>query len=89
MVLFHVEDTPTAACADPVLLPIVDEAYRRPGGPAGAVMREQVCPGCPAGSLCLSNAMENGEWGIWGGTSPNERTRHGGATPKIRTRQVS
>lgn len=24
--------------------------------------------------------MDNPEWGIWGGTSPKERTGHGGAS---------
>lgn len=86
MVFFHVPDLDRPACADPIHLPLVDAAFKRPGGPAGDLMRERLCSTCPAFSQCLSEAMERGEWGIWAGTSPHTRTRHGGTRPKIRTR---
>lgn len=31
--------------------------------------------GCPVKSECLSFAMENQEWGVWGGTSRTDRAR--------------
>ena len=37
-----------------------------------------ICYGCPARDACLQLAInENHTWGIWGGTTPNERA----ATP--------
>jgi len=89
MVFFHVPDLDRPACADPLHLGLVDAAFTRPGGPAADLMREQLCSTCPAASACLQEAMERGEWGVWGGTSPHARTRHGGAVPKIRTSQVA
>lgn len=83
---FHVADIDHPACADPEHLGLVDEAFKRPGGPAAARMRENLCAGCPGARQCLTEAMDRGEWGVWGGTSPNFRTRHGGAKPRIRTK---
>lgn len=89
MDLFSVPDFTAPACAKPEHLELVDEAYRRPGGPAGVRMRRTLCTGCPALSQCLSEAMERGEWGIWAGTSPRARTIAGGAKPKTRTKAAA
>lgn len=64
-------------CAAPEALAVVDAAFERPGGPAGIEMRERVCPGCPVGEQCLAWAMSQWAPGIWGGTSPMQRTQHG------------
>lgn len=82
VVLFHVTDLLAPLCAQPENLAIVDAAYAKPGSAAGRLMRDQLCSRCPAASQCLSEAMARGEWGIWGGTTPNLRTRHHGARPK-------
>lgn len=66
------------ACGKPEHLPLVDAAFERPGGPAGDEMRAKLCTGCPAGHHCLALAMMNRQFGVWGGASPNTRTRHGG-----------
>lgn len=34
-----------------------------------------ICEGCPVQQQCLDYALENYEWGIWGGTSERERKR--------------
>lgn len=65
------------ACADPVYLDLVDAAFARPGGPAGQLMRKQLCGSCPAARDCLGEAMANPEAGVWGATSPHWRTKHG------------
>ena len=70
-------DGPRANCADPTLLAVVDAAFDRPGGPAGAEMRDRVCPGCPIGNECLDWAMRWREDGIWGGIGPKSRTERG------------
>ena len=67
-------------------LPLVDAAFVRPGGPEARTMRDTLCPGCPAFDRCLDEAMTRGEVGVWAGTSPNQRTRHGGAKYRTRTR---
>jgi len=33
----------------------------------------QVCASCPVRGECLEHAIENREWGIWGGTTEDER----------------
>lgn len=86
MVLFHVPDLIEPLCADRSLLPIVDAAFARPGGPEAQQLRTNLCPTCPAHDSCLDEALTRGEWGIWGGTSPNGRTRLGGTKPKIGSR---
>jgi hypothetical protein len=70
-------DGPRAHCAKPELLPLVDAATARPGGPAAHQMKTTICPGCPIGDACLAWAMGQHEDGIWGGTGPNTRTRRG------------
>jgi hypothetical protein len=81
--LRHHEDEPSwrshAACADRSLLPLVDAAYERPGGPAGERMRREVCRRCCVSQQCFDEALRSGEWGIWGAATPNQRTRLGGA----------
>lgn len=83
--MFAVPDTgPRPNCADPAVLPLVDEAFARPGGPAARRMRDELCTGCPVGPACLAWAMTSHEHGVWAGTSPNLRTRHG-APPSQKT----
>lgn len=77
------QDKPRGNCAAPEHLPLVDAAFERPGGEAGDLMRETLCKGCPAGHQCLAWAMAHREYGMWGGTSANGRTRHGGP-PKVK-----
>lgn len=69
-------DEGRAACAEDLAL--VDAAYRRPGGPEAHRLAEDFCPRCPLAAACLDHAMRRREAGVWGGTSPNLRTRHGG-----------
>jgi hypothetical protein len=52
-------DAPRAHCADPSLLPLVDAAAAKPGGPHGEWMKTRICPGCPVGDLCRTWAMEH------------------------------
>lgn len=80
---FAVQDLDHPACAQPEHLELVDEAFRKPGGPAGQRMRDTLCATCPARPQCLDEAMIRGEYGVWAGTSPNMRTRYGGAQPKV------
>lgn len=77
-----------ALCADRsvVDLPTVDRAFDRPGGRDGTWLREQVCPSCPVRDVCLAEAIDRGEWGVWGGTSSNKRTRMGGRSPRGKLR---
>ena len=66
---------------------------------AGTALNKQVsralliCDGCPVRRQCLDFAMQTGEKdGIWGGTTPEERTRARRARsrrPAIRTWQVA
>jgi hypothetical protein len=70
-------DGPRANCSKPELLPLVDAAHARPGGPAAQEMKATVCPGCPIGTACLAWAMLWREDGIWGGVSPKTRTMRG------------
>lgn len=52
-----------------------------PSDPHGVKVAKQVCGDCPVRAACLEYALEhNEEFGVWGGTSENERRR-------IRTRR--
>jgi len=62
------------ACGD--RLDLVDAAYARPGGPAAREL-QVLCRHCPINHTCLDSAMRSHEWGVWGGTSPNTRTKRG------------
>lgn len=64
-------------CADPKWLPLVDRAFRRPGGPAAHDLANHACPRCPVKAECLLLAMTAGEWGMWGAVGMKERTRRG------------
>ena len=70
-------DAGQAMCADPDLLPLVDAATAKPGGPEARKMKRVLCANCPVSTLCATWAMEHGEAGIWGGTSPKARTMRG------------
>lgn len=66
-------------------LPLVDAAFDRPGGPAAKELKRDYCSRCPVGKDCLLAAMLSRQFGVWGGTGPNLRTRHG-APPKPGTK---
>lgn len=73
-----------AECRD-APLPMVDEAFRRPGGPAAQRFKARYCQQCPVAAACLGEAMSSTrhEFGVWGSTSPKWRTEHG-APPSTR-----
>jgi len=48
---------------------IVSSAYRHEAD------AKRVCISCPARLQCLEYALKNGEMGIWGGTTENERRK--------------
>lgn len=48
--------------------------FPRSGGSNGAEAR-RVCHGCPVQNACLEYAIENPQYGIWGGTSRKERAQ--------------
>ena len=75
-------DTGAAACGD--LLDLVDIAAQRPKSREGDILRDHVCPTRPIAANCLDLAMTNGEFGIWGGTTPKQRTQAG--APPARNR---
>lgn len=68
-------------CADPKWLPLVDAAFKRPGGPAAHMLAEVACAECPVVTLCLAHATIASEHGLWGGTSPHLRRRRGSRQP--------
>jgi WhiB family redox-sensing transcriptional regulator len=48
---------------------------------------KRVCAGCPVRVRCLERAMEADErWGVWGGTSEDERQRLRAARDRSRNR---
>jgi len=81
-------DDHRALCAAPEHLALVDAAFTRPAGPAGQQLRDRLCRRCPVATLCLDEAMTSPEYGVWGGTTSNMRTRHGAqpADPWYRSR---
>lgn len=64
----------TPACSD--RLDLVDAAYTRPGGPEAQTLKRHHCPHCPVVEQCFTEGMI-GEAGVWGGTSPKQRTKAG------------
>lgn len=70
-------DVGRAACADPEHLPLVDAATAKPGGPAAQEMKARLCRHCPVARQCFAWAATHPEVGIWGGTSPRQRTNAG------------
>lgn len=85
------ELTQPAACATPEALPLVDAAFIRPGGTPGDEFRKRYCLRCPALVECLDWGMTHHEYGVWGGASPNLRTRHGapGSDPAKHKRRTA
>lgn len=49
------------------------QAWFFPGAPDSRGAADAVCPNCPVRVDCLEWALENGERGVWGGTSEEER----------------
>lgn len=46
--------------------------------PAEQEQAKAICAGCPCRAECLATAMlREDEWGVWGGMTPIERSRHG------------
>lgn len=43
------------------------------GARAQEVVMTQFCNGCPYKIECLQFALENDEWGVWGGTTREQR----------------
>jgi len=66
-----------ANCSDLEVLPLIGEAFRSPRGPAATRMSDQLCSGCDIRNACLAEAKSRAEHGIWGGTTPGTRRRHG------------
>ncbi|ABM10338.1 WhiB family transcriptional regulator [Paenarthrobacter aurescens] len=77
-----------AACADEdpdLFFPIGTR------GPARAQFEEArvICLSCPVRTRCLEYAMKTGaEFGMWGGTTPDERKRIGRRAEASRTRAI-
>lgn len=71
-----------AACGGPENIKLVDAAMSRPGGLASKHLREQLCAHCPVAAECFTEAMTEGRHGVWGGTTPKQRTSHG--APSVR-----
>lgn len=54
-----------------------------------AAIARTVCARCPVREECLRMALELGaEFGVWGGTTPEERRRMARATAGRRTREL-
>ena len=70
-------DAGRAACSDPSVLPLVDVAFAKPGGPEAQQMKQRLCRNCPIIESCFAWAMTHGEAGIWGGLSPQVRAQRG------------
>jgi hypothetical protein len=66
------------ACATPEGLRLVDAAFDHIGGPESHELRDRFCPTCPVRLLCFVLGNTNGEHGVWGGLTTNERVRAGG-----------
>jgi hypothetical protein len=55
------------------------DEWFHPAADLGASERERgwakaLCSGCPVATQCLTYALDNNEmWGVWGGTTANER----------------
>ena len=59
----------------------VDPDLFFPLGTVGASLPQierakQVCRTCPVAKTCLRWALDNGDAGVWGGTTEEERRRH-------------
>lgn len=73
----------TPACTEHVSL--VDAAFEHKAGPEANELRTRICPTCPVRLQCLVLGNRNGEHGIWGGLSTNERVRAGGRPSRHRS----
>jgi hypothetical protein len=62
-------------CATPEGIRTVDAAFARPGSSAQRRMENEICPGCDHAAACLKFALDNGEHGLWGGTSERRRRK--------------
>lgn len=59
-------------------LPWVDPEIFCPEGGAEKIrqqtqMAKEICSQCPVAEICLTQALHNREWGIWGGSTMKER----------------
>jgi WhiB family redox-sensing transcriptional regulator len=46
---------------------------------------KKLCQSCPLIEACFRHAYENGEYGVWGGTTEKERKALGGKAPAARS----
>ena len=42
---------------------------------AGIAAAKAICSSCPVASICLSYAIDNENYGVWGGYTPAERSK--------------
>lgn len=62
-----------AACSDPDHSDTLLATFDNPSD-EDIEAAKRVCSSCPVESECLLFALTNGErWGVWGGTTPEER----------------
>ena len=67
-------------CRDPHFGPLFDTERPRTMNAA-----KQICLGCPVVRECLEFAVRADEpFGVWGGMTPKERTRHKRRRPRFR-----
>lgn len=57
------------ACATEVTVDFYDETK------AGIKAAKAVCGSCPVASICLGYAIDNEDYGVWGGMTPAERAK--------------
>lgn len=71
---------------DPELFFSGDERIRQEESPEERLAKK-ICQGCPVSGDCLDAALENSEYGVWGGTTWHDRkslTRKGSRRTCIR-----
>jgi hypothetical protein len=76
-----------AACRD-APYSMVDEAFQRSGGPSAHAFIKRFCEVCPVRQQCYDEAMETGEFGVWGGATQKTRTGRGAPKPFIGSAKV-
>lgn len=83
-----------AACRhyDPELwFPVANPGHVAKGSPVGEQIADakRICYGCPVRVECLTYALDQGEQGIWGGLTDQERRRVKNGTPIAKVLQPS
>lgn len=76
--------TDLALCAG-VRVSLFYEEYE--AEPRKAKLADEICLSCPVRNICLASAVENGEWGCWGGVylvnGKMDEARNAHKTPDI------